>query len=487
MRICPKCGAYYSDVQLAFCFADGTPLSDVSPDSEKWGEGSRTIEEKAKGLRKHKRKRMWRRIVVGAMTTLLLTMAVAKSFTVETTTAETIPPIPVPSASSSLPVSSPFPASAFWPTSSSPSASPSPSLSVSSLPTLVHKISGRVMSAGQPIGGIKIMLEGSLPTSTTTDANGNYAFSNLRDGGWYTITPKGKMNFMPRSRSFNDLRQDGSADFSLPPELYKISGRVMSAGQPIDGVQIMLTGAKTASTRTNASGNYTFNELEVGGSYTITPGVKMNFTPASRSFNNLRQNESADFSVPPEVYKISGRVMSATQPLAGVKVKLEGSKLTSVTTDVDGNYTFADLRAGGSYTITPQAPTSFKPASRFFDNLRRNEAADFLGSTPPQECSETEKRRIGSSLIARFGELWQRNIERERSRIISEALNVKNAVATLSPIEFQPAVTKCSVALVTARYSWQVKADLPQGLKVVNVPKVKRFPCTKVLGGWHCF
>jgi hypothetical protein len=262
---------------------------------------------------------------------------------------------------------------------------------------------------------------------------------------------------------------------------------MMSAGQPLGGIKIMLEGSSPTSTTTDANGNYAFSNLRDGGSYTLTPEGKMNFTPASRSFNNLRQNESADFSVPPEVYKISGRVMSTTQPLAGVRVKLEGSKLTSVTTDVDGNYIFADLRAGGSYTITPQAPTSFKPASRFFDNLRRNEAGDFLGSTPPPECSETEKERIGSSLIARFGELWQRNIERERSRIISEAVDVKNAVATLGPIEFQPTVTKCLAALVTARYSWQVKADLPQGLKVVNVPKVKRFPCTKVLGGWHCF
>jgi len=426
------------------------------------------------------------------------------------------------------------------------------------------------MSAGQPIGGIKIMLEGLLPTSTTTDANGNYTFSNLRDGSRYTITPEGKMSFMPSSRSFNDLRQDGSADFSVPPELYKISGRVVSAGQPIDGVQIMLTGAKIGSTRTNASGNFTFNELQVGGSYTITPQAPTSFKPASRSFTNLRQNESADFSVPPEVYKISGRVMSATeplaagvklmlegskltsvttdvdgnytfadlraggnytitpqaltsfkpasrsftnlrqnesadfsvplevykitgrvmsatQPLAGVRVKLEGSKLTSVTTDVDGNYSFADLRAGSSYTITPQASTTFKPGSRFFNNLRRNEVADFRGSTPPPECSETEKERIGSSLIARSGELWRRNIERERSRIIREAVDVKNAVATLGPIEFQPSVITCSTALVTARYSWQVKADLPQGLKVVNVPKVKRFSCTNLLGGWRCF
>ena len=352
------------------------------------------------------------------------------------------------------------------------------------------------MSASQPLGGIKVMLEGSSPTATTTDANGNYTFNNLRAGRSYTVTPAAKMNFTPPSRSFNDLRQDGSADFFVPPEVYKISGRVMSADQPIGGVKIMLAGAKTASTTTDANGNYTFSELQAGGRYTITPGVRMHFTPPSRSFNNLQQDESANFSVPPQVYKISGRVMSATQPLGGVKVKLEGSKLTSTTTDAGGNYTFGDLRAGGSYTITPRALTSFKPASRSFDNLRRDESADFLGlvklevtqTTTPTECSETEKEHIGASLIATFGDRWRRNIERERSRIIAETVNVdvKNAVANLGPIEFQPTVTKCSAALVTARYAWQVKADLPQGLKVVTVRRESRFVCTKVFGAWLC-
>ena len=88
----------------------------------------------------------------------------------------------------------------------------------------------------------------------------------------------------------------------------------------------------------------------------------MNFQPASRSFTNLRQNESADFTVPVESYKISGRVMSGSQPLGGVKVSLEGSSLTSTTTDANGNYSFSNLRAGGTYTITPRAQVEFSPA-----------------------------------------------------------------------------------------------------------------------------
>jgi hypothetical protein len=50
-------------------------------------------------------------------------------------------------------------------------------------------------------------------TSMTTDANGYYAFSELREGGIYTVTPKGQLKFTPPRRSFGDLRRNESADF----------------------------------------------------------------------------------------------------------------------------------------------------------------------------------------------------------------------------------------------------------------------------------
>jgi len=353
------------------------------------------------------------------------------------------------------------------------------------------------MVSGQPRAGIKITLNGEKTASTETDANGRYFFAGLPAGSSYSITPAGAgMNFTPTSRSFKNLGQDESADFVVPLESYKISGRVMSASQPLRGINMVLGGSKSASTTSDANGNYAFSDLPGGGSYTITPAPQLNFRPASRSFNNLRRNESADFVVPSESYKISGRVMSASQPLSGVKVILEGSMLTSTTTDADGSYTFTKLRAGGTYTITPRAKASFSPPSRSFNNLRRDESADFVGpakreekETPTTtECSDSEKQRVGASLIAKFAAQWRRTIERDRARIIAATVGVdnRNAEARLGEIEFRPAFTRCSSAVITASYAWEVKVDLAQGVKAVTVPKVKRFACGKVLGAWVC-
>lgn len=173
--------------------------------------------------------------------------------------------------------------------------------------------------------------------------------------------------------------------------------------------------------------------------------------------------------------------------------------LTSTTTDANGYYTFSQLMAGGSYTITPVAQTSFSPTIRSFSDLRRDESADFVGlvkfkeevkptptPTPAPECSDSDKERIGANLIAFNEAQWRRNIEQERAPIIARTFDVKSAVATLGPIDFQFAVPTCSTAFITARYQWQVKADLPHGVKSVTVPRVKRFICRKVFGRWSC-
>lgn len=190
--------------------------------------------------------------------------------------------------------------------------------------------------------------------------------------------------------------------------------------------------------------------------------------------------------------------MSASGPVGGVKMRLEGSKLTSTTTDANGYYSFGQLISGGSYIITPVAQTSVSPTSRSFTDLRRDESADFVATvkpreepqtpTPKEECSYADTERIAANLIASFGPQWRRRIEQERSQIIAATfgVDVKTAVATLVSLDFQPTFTKCSAAVITARYAWQVKADLPQGLKTVTVPRVKRFGCGKVLGMWVC-
>jgi hypothetical protein len=87
IRTCPKCGDYYADALLAFCLADGTPLGNVAPTSEKWNEAARAIQAKERILSKQKRKLKWRRIVMSTMaitTLVMLLVAVNALISVET-------------------------------------------------------------------------------------------------------------------------------------------------------------------------------------------------------------------------------------------------------------------------------------------------------------------------------------------------------------------------------------------------------------------
>lgn len=75
LRTCPKCGAFYA-VGSPFCLADGTPLLDVDPASEKWSEGSRIVEEQSRKLARQTRRLKWRRILTTGTTLVIVTMVV---------------------------------------------------------------------------------------------------------------------------------------------------------------------------------------------------------------------------------------------------------------------------------------------------------------------------------------------------------------------------------------------------------------------------
>jgi len=191
-------------------------------------------------------------------------------------------------------------------------------------------------------------------------------------------------------------------------------------------------------------------------------------------------------------------------PLNGVKIKLEGSKLTSTTTNANGYYTFSDLRAGGSYTISPIAPMNFKPSNRSFNDLRRDESADFFGesdatptptptptSTPKQECSDADQISALNTLKS-FVPGWRRQIQGEQAKVRAENVpnNIENAEASLGEIEFQYSFTKpCRAAVVTASYAWRVywpPNPVSPG-KSKSVPRKRKIICGKLLGVWGCY
>jgi hypothetical protein len=236
MRLCPKCGDYYADASLAFCLTDGTPLVNVAPNSDSWREGARVIEGKENALMKQKRKLKWRRVFVSSMTMLITTLVVCvvalnafiylKPKQEEVALDQPLTPETGELSDSDTPGTPDEPVSTPQPTvTPGPAASPIVTIKTTPTPTPtptpVYKISGRVTNGSQALGGINITLGGAKTTMTTTDANGNYTFTNLPSGGNYTITPaRAKIDFTPSSRSINNLAQDKSADFvgTVQPE-----------------------------------------------------------------------------------------------------------------------------------------------------------------------------------------------------------------------------------------------------------------------------
>lgn len=96
-----------------------------------------------------------------------------------------------------------------------------------------------------------------------------------------------------------------------------ISGKVTdTAGNPMMGVTVTLTGADEQVATTDGNGKYTFTDLSQG-SYTVTPSLPETFfTPASKSVKLSLSNVTANFTqyIPPEppeapLYDLTGNFL----------------------------------------------------------------------------------------------------------------------------------------------------------------------------------
>jgi len=134
---------------------------------------------------------------------------------------------------------------------SSPTPTPTPT-------PAQYTISGQITSGGSGLSGISVMLSGSQAGSTTTDAGGNYSFSNLPAGGIYIITP-GKMSyaFTPASQTFTYLSANQTSNFiaSPLPSTLQFSATSYTAGLNDKDIQITVT--RSDNTSGPASVDYT--------------------------------------------------------------------------------------------------------------------------------------------------------------------------------------------------------------------------------------
>ncbi len=184
-------------------------------------------------------------------------------------------------------------------------------------PPPTYTISGVV--SGAVASGVTVALSGAGTGTTTTAANGAYTFTGLAAGN-YTVTPSlSGYTFSPTSSavaiSNANITGTNFTSSAVVAPTYSISGTV--SGAWVSGVTIALSGAGSAMTSTDASGNYSFPGL-TAGSYTVSPSLNgYSFSPTSLNVALSTANVSAqNFSDSATtanngVYTISGNLSYA--------------------------------------------------------------------------------------------------------------------------------------------------------------------------------
>ncbi len=153
--------------------------------------------------------------------------------------------------------------------------------------TVAYVVSGRVTTpSGAGVSGITMSVTGQSSFSSTSDANGDYAVAVIQSGV-YTIKPSATCNsysFTPADITVSVIAADVTGqNFAANPIPHTLSGRITAPdGSAAPGVIVNLSGNASATTTTDANGDYTFDIVQ-SGYFTITPSTsEYTFHPAYR-------------------------------------------------------------------------------------------------------------------------------------------------------------------------------------------------------------
>lgn len=126
-------------------------------------------------------------------------------------------------------------------------------------------------------------------------------------------------------------------------------------GQPLSGRQFTLSGTASGTAVSDSNGFYSFDNLPIGGNYTIAAPTNNPFSPNQISYSALSGIiHDADFQeigVTVKTSTISGRVTSSGVGVEGVQIRLNGA--VHGLTRSDGSFTFSSLPVSGEYEVTP--------------------------------------------------------------------------------------------------------------------------------------
>jgi len=245
-------------------------------------------------------------------------------------------------------------------------------------------ISGSVTAEGTGLAGVTVSL--SSGATTTTDASGNYSFSQLGQGS-YVVTIAG----FPSDATFQSTTQtavvgsSGQAvtiDFSGSfVRTSSITGNVLVADVGgLSGVTVTLSGTDDATTTTDAAGQYAFSGLRAGD-YTVTlsgfDAATYDFTPASQVVTvgagaaevvSFAGTQVANATISGALFldendknnAYDGAALEVLFNAPNVLITLKGPEIgqsQTTQTDSTGSFAFTDLVSGNySVSINPSDP-----------------------------------------------------------------------------------------------------------------------------------
>jgi Carboxypeptidase regulatory-like domain/Concanavalin A-like lectin/glucanases superfamily len=181
---------------------------------------------------------------------------------------------------------------------------------------------------------------------------------------------------------------DAPGEVPTPATVYSVSGRIAeSNNNALANVPVTVSdGATNRTVTTNAAGVYSI-ALTAYGHYTFTPSVRFfNIAPQTLSLDFLNANQpAANFTATRQLHTIGGQVKDDQgNAVVGLPVTLRssanGSSPKVINTGSGGFFSFTDVPAGFSYTITPSTTNIFAFTTQETGVLDGNLSLDFNGT-----------------------------------------------------------------------------------------------------------
>jgi hypothetical protein len=170
---------------------------------------------------------------------------------------------------------------------------------------------------------------------------------------------------------------------ATPSPFFSISGLATDeAGTPLSGVSITLSGAQAATTTTNSAGLYHFSNLPTSGGYTVNASkTHYTFNSPSKIFITPAGNQTADFAATLNRHSIAGHVADTNgNAVGGATVNISGTQSGTTTTNASGDFLFANLPAGGTYTVNGSKTHYAFSSSVSFTDLSADQTANFMAT-----------------------------------------------------------------------------------------------------------